>query len=189
MFLGIAHAVPPDSSATRPMTPEAGNNQIGKARPAPLRMQVEEPKSAAPAGAARENQTKAKQSIRTRALSESQKQAFRERKEKMESLIAVIKEKREAMAAAKPEERAAIAHELHSIMLETDPAADNTLASPARIGGDAPAAETGEKEIGDAIKDDDAAEKRHRQDEWRRQREHRKHNRVKSQAGNSDEAD
>jgi hypothetical protein len=162
VFLGIAHAAPPDTAAG-----------TSKVRPSPARMQVEEPK-ASPAGTASKGQPKAKQSARARALTESQKQAFRERKEKMEGMIAVIKQKREAMAMAKPEERAAIAHELHNLMLEKDPGAENPMATAARVAGDASPAGIGEKDIGDAVKEEDPQEKHHRQNEWRRQREHRK---------------
>ncbi|MEO7424483.1 MAG: hypothetical protein ABI036_04800 [Fibrobacteria bacterium] len=191
LILGLAHATPPDTAAARPETKAArivkpgdmknaaGNQAVvaeagsAKLRPAPVRMQVEEPR-AAPAGTASKVQPKAKQSGRTRALTESQKQAFRDRKEKMEGMIAVIKQKREAMAAAKPEDRAAIAHELHTLMLEKDPVAANALAASARVEGDASPAGIGEKDIGDAVKEEDSPEKRHRQNEWRRQREHRK---------------
>ena len=41
-------------------------------------------------------------------LTAEQKQAFRERKEKMQDMIALITEKRRALQAAKPDERAAL---------------------------------------------------------------------------------
>lgn len=87
--------------------------------PGPGRMQVEEPKTAAPLSSARESKAWQKNHARG-GLTDAQKQAFRDRKEKMEGMIAVIKEKRKAMAAAKPEERAVIARELHSLMLEKE---------------------------------------------------------------------
>ncbi len=58
---------------------------------------------------------------RVRGLSSEQKKAFRERKEKMQQMVTVITEKRRALQAAKPEERAALARELHSLILERDP--------------------------------------------------------------------
>ncbi len=102
------------------------------------RMQVEEPKAAAPMSPARES--KAWQKSHSRGLTDAQKKAFRERKESMEGMIAVIKEKRKALRDAKPEERAALARELHSLILEKDPAAispaspASTVSSSARVG-------------------------------------------------------
>ncbi|MDQ3000659.1 MAG: hypothetical protein M3Y08_05305 [Fibrobacterota bacterium] len=90
-----------------------------KAAPGPGRMQVDEPKTAAPMGMARESKAWQKKNA-ARGLTDKQKQAFRERKQKMEGMIAVIKEKRLAMRDAKPEERAALARELHNLILEKD---------------------------------------------------------------------
>jgi hypothetical protein len=95
----------------------------GAKSPVSGRMQVEEPKSAAPMSPARES--KAWQKNHSRGLTDAQKNAFRERKESMESMIAVIKEKRKALRDAKPEERAALARELHSLILEKDPVANS----------------------------------------------------------------
>jgi hypothetical protein len=102
-----------------------------KAAPGPGRMQVDEPKTAAPMGTARESKAWQKKNA-ARGLTDNQKQAFRERKEKMEGMISVIKEKRMAMKDAKPEDRAALARELHSLILEKDGGASVTAA--ARVG-------------------------------------------------------
>lgn len=124
----------------------AGSKQASKASAAPKaasggktavsgRMQVEEPKAAAPMSPARES--KAWQKSHSRGLTDAQKKAFRERKENMEGMISVIKEKRKALRDAKPEERAALARELHSLILEKDPAAvpsASTASSSARVG-------------------------------------------------------
>lgn len=112
-----------------------------KGAPASGRMQVVEPKAAAPANPARES--KDWQKSHARGLTDAQKQAFRERKENMEGMIAVIKEKRKALQDAKPEERAALARELHSLILEKDPVANSstttsTTATTARVGTVAP---------------------------------------------------
>jgi len=87
--------------------------------PGPGRMQVEEP-----AAAARDTNaqtSKAWQKSHAKGLTDAQKAAFRERKEKMEGMVALIKAKRKALQDAKPEERAALARELHSLILEKDP--------------------------------------------------------------------
>jgi hypothetical protein len=99
----------------------------GAKSPVSGRMQVEEPKAAAPMSPARES--KAWQKSHSRGLTDAQKKAFRERKENMEGMIAVIKEKRKALRDAKPEERAALARELHSLILEKDPAANSNSSS------------------------------------------------------------
>lgn len=99
----------------------------GAKSPVSGRMQVEEPKAAAPMSPARES--KAWQKSHSRGLTEAQKKAFRERKESMESMIAIIKEKRKALRDAKPEERAALARELHSLILEKDPAANSSAST------------------------------------------------------------
>ena len=141
--------------------PKPSVNPAKSAKPASAsgRMQVEEPKVSVPTTSARES--KAWQKSHARGLTEEQKQAFRDRKIKMESLIAVIKEKRKAMAVAKPEERAAIARELHTLMLEKDPGpALNTVS---RV-----AADPSSKE---AVKDNDGGDGHRRptrkEDEWR----------------------
>jgi hypothetical protein len=87
--------------------------------PGPGRMQVEEPKADAAAPDAKASKTWQKTHAKG-GLTEAQKQAFRDRKEKMEGMIAVIKAKRKALHDAKPEERAALARELHSLILERD---------------------------------------------------------------------
>jgi hypothetical protein len=86
--------------------------------PGPGRMQVEEPAAAASNPDARDS--KAWQKIHAKGLTDAQKAAFRERKEKMEGMIALIKAKRKALQDAKPQERAALARELHSLILEKD---------------------------------------------------------------------
>jgi len=86
--------------------------------PGPGRMQVEEPVSAADNPDQRDS--KAWQKSHAKGLTEEQKTAFRERKDKMEGMIALIKAKRKALQEAKPEERAALARELHSLILEKD---------------------------------------------------------------------
>jgi hypothetical protein len=86
--------------------------------PGPGRMQVEEPASAAANTDQRDS--KAWQKSHAKGLTEAQKAAFRERKDKMEGMIALIKAKRKALQEAKPQERAALARELHSLILEKD---------------------------------------------------------------------
>jgi hypothetical protein len=73
-----------------------------------------------------------------RGLTAEQKLAFRVRKEKMQSMIALINEKRRAMEAAKPNERAALARELHSMILEREPTSGsiNTHARVSSLGED-----------------------------------------------------
>jgi hypothetical protein len=107
----------------------AGESKNASARPGSGRMQVEEPKAAVSIGTAKESRNWQKN--HARGLTEVQKQAFRERKEKMEGMIAVIKEKRKALRDAKPEERAVLARELHSLILEKDPDAANSGATAA----------------------------------------------------------
>lgn len=86
--------------------------------PGPGRMQVEEPASASTKTDGRDS--KAWQKSHAKGLTDAQKAAFRERKEKMEGMIALIKAKRKALQDAKPQERAALARELHSLILEKD---------------------------------------------------------------------
>jgi hypothetical protein len=130
---GSADAAPKSAKASHKIASKAGSTGSASApiAPGPGRMQVEEPKAAAPVASARES--KAWQKNHARGLTEAQKQAFRDRRDKMESMIAVIKAKRKAMASAKPEERAAIARELHNLMLEKDPAQANSASATARV--------------------------------------------------------
>jgi hypothetical protein len=86
--------------------------------PGPGRMQVDEPASANDNPDQRDS--KAWQKSHAKGLTEEQRAAFRERKDKMEGMIALIKAKRKALQEAKPEERAALARELHSLILEKD---------------------------------------------------------------------
>jgi hypothetical protein len=86
--------------------------------PGPGRMQVEEPAAARDTNA---QTSKAWQKSHAKGLTDAQKAAFRERKEKMEGMVSLIKAKRKALQDAKPEERAALARELHSLILEKDP--------------------------------------------------------------------
>jgi hypothetical protein len=150
--------------SAKPADKKASSKADAKQEAVPGGMQVEEPdassfrKTAAPASAARESKAWQKSHARG-GLTEAQKQAFRERKEKMEGWIAVIKEKRKALAAAKPEERAAIARELHTLMLEKDPG--NAAGVAARVSADNASA-SGDKQDGlgadgpNSVKKDDA---------------------------------
>jgi hypothetical protein len=146
-------AKPADKKAT-------GKSDAGKVQADPGRMQVEEPdassfrKTPAPAGAARESKAWQKSHARG-GLTEAQKQAFRERKEKMEGWITVIKEKRKALAAAKPEERAAIARELHTLMLEKDPG-NAPVGVAARVSADNASAPGDKPDGPNPVKKDDA---------------------------------
>ena len=160
---GAAASVPKSAKASQARTAHASKRADAAvpAAPGPGRMQVEEPKPAAPVATARES--KAWQKNHARGLTEAQKQAFRDRKEKMETMIAVIKEKRKAMAAAKPEERAAIARELHSLILEKDPAV--TAEATARMGADPAALE--EKPSASDAKKGEISDARRKQNEWR----------------------
>lgn len=94
-----------------------------KAKASAGQMQVEEPSVGTPAAPAIVHSAKISKEQRApaRGLSAEQKQAFRDRKEKMQQMITLITEKRRALQAAKPEERAALARELHSMILERDP--------------------------------------------------------------------
>ena len=148
----------------------AGSVNEAPVAPGPGRMQVEEPKTAAPVASARES--KAWQKNHARGLTDAQKQAFRDRKEKMESMIAIIKEKRKAMASAKPEERAAIARELHTLILDKDPGTASVGSATARV---ADPASLEEKSSGGDAKKNEMSEARHKQNEWRQQ-SHKGHN-------------
>jgi hypothetical protein len=142
------------------------------------RMQVEEPNAAVSMGTAKESRNW--QKTHARGLTEVQKQAFRERKEKMEGLIAVIKEKRKALRDAKPEERAVLARELHSLILEKDlekdleknPDPASAAASTARVGAEAKASDhpTRPSAQADAVKPNADAAKKTEAAEQRRQR-------------------
>ena len=100
------------------------------ALPGPGRMQVEEPAAVASASEARAS--RAWQKNHAKGLTDAQRAAFRERKDKMEGMIALIKAKRKALRDAKPDERAALARELHSLILERD-AAPATVAATVRM--------------------------------------------------------
>jgi hypothetical protein len=128
-LMGAALAVPADEAgraAAKGYLHEGAKPASGKAAPAhtqdsapgPGRMQVEEPSTAASDPDARDS--KAWQKSHAKGLTDAQKAAFRERKEKMEGMIALIKAKRKALRDAKPGERAALARELHSLILEKD---------------------------------------------------------------------
>jgi hypothetical protein len=101
--------------------------------PGPGRMQVEEP--AAVGSAPDQRDSKAWQKSHAKGLTDAQKAAFRERKEKMEGMIALIKAKRKALQDAKPEQRAALARELHSLILEKD-SDPSEVAAAASVRGD-----------------------------------------------------
>ena len=103
---------------------------IPAAIPGPGRMQVEEPASGSAGPDAQAS--KAWQKSHAKGLTEEQKAAFRERKEKMEGMIALIKAKRKALRDAKPEDRAALARELHSLILEKD-VGTSSVAATARV--------------------------------------------------------
>src|SRR4051794_24937694 len=70
--------------------------------PGPGRMQVEEPATAA-ARDTNAQSSKAWQKSHAKGLTDEQKAAFRERKEKMEGMVSLIKAKRKALQDAKPE--------------------------------------------------------------------------------------
>ncbi|MDB5106898.1 MAG: hypothetical protein JWP91_4587 [Fibrobacteres bacterium] len=160
---GIIHskAVVGSKKSVKPAKGSAKKETNVKAAPGPGRMQVEEPKASAPMGSARES--KAWQKNHARGLTDAQKQAFRERKEKMEGMIAVIKEKRKALRDAKPEERAALARELHSLILEKDPGAETAVTAAARVSADKQAAVEAKAVDKDAEKMKEAAEIRAKQ--------------------------
>lgn len=100
-------------------TAKAAPARPQESAPGPGRMQVEEPTTAARDTNAQTS--KAWQKSHAKGLTDAQKAAFRERKEKMEGMVSLIKAKRKALQDAKPEERAALARELHSLILEKDP--------------------------------------------------------------------
>lgn len=109
---GFAHDI------AKPASAKDASVRSQNASPGPGRMQVEEPASAAANPDQRDS--KAWQKSHAKGLTEAQKAAFRERKDKMEGMIALIKAKRKALQEAKPQERAALARELHTLILEKD---------------------------------------------------------------------
>ena len=109
---GLAHDI------AKPAAAKDASSRSQNPAPGPGRMQVEEPASTTANPDQRDS--KAWQKSHAKGLTEEQKAAFRERKDKMEGMIALIKAKRKALQEAKPEERAALARELHSLILEKD---------------------------------------------------------------------
>jgi len=109
---GFAHDI------AKPAAARDASVRSQNASPGPGRMQVEEPASATANPDQRDS--KAWQKSHAKGLTEAQKAAFRERKDKMEGMITLIKAKRKALQEAKPQERAALARELHSLILEKD---------------------------------------------------------------------
>jgi hypothetical protein len=106
------------AATAKPALPKAAASaRQAENAPGPGRMQVEEPSEIAGPGA---NASRAWQKSHPKGLTDAQRSAFRERKEKMEGMIALIKAKRQALREAKPEERAALARELHILILEKD---------------------------------------------------------------------
>lgn len=112
-----AHASSKSAAAKPPVPKDAPSVRPAETAPGPGRMQVEEPSDVADPEA---NASKAWQKSHPKGLTDAQKAAFRERKDNMEGMIALIKAKRQALREAKPEERAAIARELHVLILEKD---------------------------------------------------------------------
>jgi hypothetical protein len=128
-----AHASAKPAPASAKAAADKGNGpaaRLSEAAPGPGRMQVEEPAAAAQPGA---SASKAWQKSHSKGLTEAQKTAFRERKEKMEGMITLIKAKRQALRDAKPEERAAIARELHVLILEKDGETGSVTTAAARV--------------------------------------------------------
>ena len=156
------------TSAGTTIKPAYGKPATAKAAQGSGRMQVEEPKASAPISDARAS--KAWQKTHAKGLTEEQKQAFKDRKEGMETLIAVIKAKRKALHDAKPEERAAITRELHSLILEKDEGGAVTAAArveaSAAVGNDAKAPKASPVPDAAAAK---AEERTMRREEYRRQ--------------------
>ena len=111
-----------------------------KSKPSAGPMKVEEPSDSGIRNRDVKNVKISKeQRALARGLTAEQKQAFRDRKEKMQEMIALITEKRQALQAAKPDERAALARELHSLILEKEPAGMD-ITGQARVKSDKPAA-------------------------------------------------
>jgi hypothetical protein len=149
--------------------------------PGPGRMQVDEPASATDNPDQRDS--KAWQKSHAKGLTEEQKAAFRERKDKMEGMIALIKAKRKALQEAKPEERAALARELHSLILEkdTDP---SEMASAASVrtddnGGSTTGPAEAQKSSGNQKSDEDQLKRR----EEKRERQLERMRKAKAKDG------
>ena len=138
-----------------------------KAAPVTGKMQVEEPKASAPMASAKAS--KAWQKSHAKGLTDSQKAAFKERKESMTAMITVIQAKRKAIHDAKPEERAALARELHSLILEKDGEGTTSVTVAARVEATA----TKEKPAVSAKTDQNAETRRQaqRREEYRKQME------------------
>lgn len=172
-----------DGSKSKPSAKSSGksSSSIKSDKPAPAAMAVDEPAPAAEPTPASES--KAWQRKHSRGLTEEQKAAFRDRKAKMESLIAVIQAKRKAMRDAKPEERAAIARELHTLMLENAGDQGNTGVTARVKPDDASAPAAAEK---DAEKKNELQRRTQekREEELRKQRE-----RVKQMSGAAPDGD
>jgi hypothetical protein len=169
-----AHASPKASaaSAKSPAARETGAAaRAADAAPGAGRMQVEEPAAAAQPGP---NASKAWQKSHPKGLTEEQKTAFRERKEKMEGMISLIKAKRQALREAKPEERAAIARELHVLILEKDGEPATVTTAAARVDDkSSPESEVGTRKQAEAKAASDAQAQR-REELRERQSERRK---------------
>lgn len=118
-------------------------------------------------------ESKAWQRSHAQGLTAEQKLAFRERKDKMGEMIALIKEKRMAMAVANPDERAVLARELHTLILEKDPETQDAAASARTNTGNGSGKKDGKK----AASDDALLKKR----EMRELMEKRKEELKKSQ--------
>src|SRR5690606_35930539 len=82
----------------------------------PEKMQVAEPKAGGALAA--DGGSRAWRLSHSQGLTQEQKRAFRERKDQMQEMMALIKEKRMAMRDAEPGKRAVLARELHNLILE-----------------------------------------------------------------------
>jgi len=92
-------------------------NRSGKSgEGSPGKMQVAEPKAGGALAA--DGGSRAWRLSHSQGLTEEQKRAFRERKDQMQEMMALIKEKRLAMRDAEPGKRAVLARELHNLILE-----------------------------------------------------------------------
>ncbi len=138
-----------------------------KASPVSGKMQVDEPKASVPMASAKSS--KAWQKSHAKGLTDSQKAAFKERKESMTAMIAVIQAKRKAMHDAKPEDRAALARELHSLILEKDGEGTTSVTAAARVEG--PAKEGKSAVSAKAKQDGEARRQAERREEYRKQME------------------
>src|SRR5262245_30504007 len=81
-------------------------------------MQVEEPGLARVAPPILPDQEHKDWKANPDGLTQAQKDALKERQDRMKQMISLIQEKRKAIQAAKPEDKAALARELHSLILE-----------------------------------------------------------------------